>query len=118
MLAGAAGAPGAGQPGSPAAGSSSGNDTAVRLWDLYRDKPLQTLPHPAPVFSVIWSPDGQRLATGCLDGCIRLWEMQAEKLAVCVATLSGHSNLVRELAFAPHGRRLASAGSDRLVIVW
>ncbi len=90
----------------------------VLLWDLHSSIPLEILPHPAPGFSVTWSPDGRLLASGSFDRRIRLWEIQAEQPAVSVVTLSGHSNLVRELAFAPDGSRLASGSWDRTVRLW
>src|SRR6266516_5293554 len=44
--------------------------------DLHSGTPLQTLPHPSPIFSVAWSPDGRLLASGDIEGGIRLWELK------------------------------------------
>ncbi len=98
--------------------ASSGYDATVRLWDPQSGTPLQTLPHSGPVYSVAWSPDGRLLATGGLDGRIQVWEVQATQPATCIASLAGHTNLVRGLAFAPDGTRLASASLDRTVRLW
>jgi transcriptional regulator with XRE-family HTH domain len=92
--------------------ASGGNETTIRLWDAKLGTALADLPHPGAVFSLAWSPDGCLLASGGFDGHIRLWQRQPTGPALCVQTLSRHSNLVRGLAFAPDGSRLASASWD------
>src|SRR5712692_6406091 len=98
--------------------ASGGNETTVRLWDAKLGTALEDLPHPGAVFSLAWSPDGRLLASGGFDGHIRLWQRQQTGPALCVQTLSRHSNLVRGLAFAPDGSRLASASWDGSVKLW
>ena len=53
------------------------------------------------------------IAAGGLE--ILVWDPRTRER---VATLSGHSSLVRELRFSPEGSLLASVGSDRQVMVW
>ena len=67
------------------------------------------------VCSVAISSDGQLLATGDLDGNIRLWQMQTGQQLL---TLKGHSAWVRSIAFSPQGDILASGGADHLVKLW
>jgi WD40 repeat protein/transcriptional regulator with XRE-family HTH domain len=98
--------------------ASGGNETTIRLWDAKLGTALADLPHPGAVFSLAWSPDGCLLASGGFDGHIRLWQRQPTGPALCVQTLSRHSNLVRGLAFAPDGSRLASASWDGSVKLW
>lgn len=43
--------------------ASGADDKSVRLWDTARRKPLQTVPHEKPVYSLAWRPDGAVLAT-------------------------------------------------------
>lgn len=81
--------------------ASGGNETTVRLWDAKLGTALEDLPHPGAVFSLAWSPDGRRLSSGGFDGHIRLWQRQQTGPALCVQTLSRHTNLVRGLAYAP-----------------
>src|SRR5207249_9238180 len=91
---------------------------ALPIWDVKLGTALEDVPHPGPVLSLAWSPDGRLLASGDFAGTIRLWEMRKTGPARCVQTLWGHSIWVRGLAFAPNGSRLASASWDGTVTLW
>jgi WD40 repeat protein len=67
------------------------------------------------VWSVVFSPDGRVLATGAIDGSIRLWDAAG---GVALHTLTGHTALVRDLRFAPDGTALASAADDGTIRLW
>src|SRR5947209_5506766 len=95
-----------------------GPDATVRLWEASLGTPLEDIPHPGPVFSASWSPDGHLLASGDVAGTTRLWEMQQSGPARLWQTLSGHTNLVRGLAFAPDGSILCSASWDSTGKLW
>ena len=60
----------------------------------------------SPVASVRFSPDSKLLAVGGYQ-VVRLIDSASGKL---LATLSGHADCVRSLAFSPDGRMLAAAG--------
>jgi WD40 repeat protein len=67
-------------------------------------------------FVLAWSPDGKRLAGASrVAGTIQVWDMATGKV---LATLPGHSGVVRALAWSGDGTRLASAGEDARVKVW
>src|SRR6516164_1387630 len=85
--------------------ASGSEDGSVRLWEASLGTPLEDIPHPGAVFSLAWSPDGSLLASGDIAGTTRLWERQQTGPARCVEILSGHTTLVRGLAFAPDGSR-------------
>lgn len=89
---------------------------AVQLWDVASQQELLTLEgHTDTVEAVVWSPDGQRLATGSWDETARVWDaLTGQQLLV----LPGHTNWVRGVSFSPDGSRIATSSYDRRAKVW
>ena len=54
------------------------------------------------VLSVAYSPNGQRLACGAMDGTVAIFDVPSGKL---LHTLRGHHHPVRDLSFTPGARR-------------
>jgi hypothetical protein len=71
------------------------------------------------VLSVKFSPDGKTLAYGIDDvtnkrGLVKLYSF-ADKT---IRQLSGHRAAVTDVEFSPDGKLLASAGSDKRLLLW
>ena len=55
------------------------------------------------------------LASGSSDKTVKLWRLSD---GAATATVSGHNNIVRSVAFSPDGRSLASGSDDNTVKLW
>lgn len=71
--------------------------------------------HTGNVYSVVWSPNGKRIASGGADGTVQVWDAAN---GGNVFTFHGDSNYVETVAWSPNGKRIASAYIDGTVQVW
>ena len=96
---------------------SGGFSKILCLWDASTGKLLRTFTgHTANVRSVMFSPDGNTLASGDFDGTIHLWDANTGEL---LRTLIGHTTVVISMAFSPDGNTLTSSGfRDPDIRVW
>jgi len=72
--------------------------------------------HTAPVFNVVFSPDGKTLVSAGDENDIFLWDVAAQKQAG--SPLTGHQNFIFSLAFTPDGKLLASGDKGGRIILW
>jgi WD40 repeat protein len=80
---------------------------------LAQEALLRILPVGSQVNALVALPDG-RLASGCSDGTIRLWDPASGS---CSAVFEGHQGGVRALAVLGDGR-LASGSNDMTIRIW
>jgi WD40 repeat protein len=71
--------------------------------------------HAGHVLAIAFSPDARQIASGGIDGTVRLWDTAT---GTPLRTLAGHTGHVHSVAFSPDGRQIASASSDGTVRVW
>jgi WD40 repeat protein len=72
--------------------------------------------HTDRVWSIALSPDSHTMASGSLDGTIRVWDLLQPGTKPIV--LRGHENWVTSVAFSADGQMLASSGDDKTVRLW
>ncbi|TGZ85421.1 WD40 repeat-like protein [Ascodesmis nigricans] len=92
----------------------------LQIFDLQSRAVLRTWggEHEMPVQAVRWNPrDLTALATGGDDATVRLWELPVGK---SVATLKGHEDYVRSLAYIPGSTfgGIVSGGYDKMAKLW
>jgi DNA-binding beta-propeller fold protein YncE len=78
-------------------------------------RPTTLRGHKKAIGALAFSPDGKTLASGGLEGTIKLWNTRTAKART---TLAGHVQGITALVFAPDGKTLASASSDRTIKLW
>jgi WD40 repeat protein len=87
----------------------------IRIWEVANGQSVRTLPgHKGGTSSIVFSPDGRHLASGGLDGNVKVWDVATwnEKRSLPV-----HSP-VYSVSFSPDGRLLASGNADGTVNTW
>jgi WD40 repeat protein len=71
--------------------------------------------HMSRILSVVFSPDGNLLATGDGNSTVRIWRGSDLKQ---IFTLTGHKAWVKSVAFNSSGQILASGSEDSTIRVW
>ena len=67
------------------------------------------------MWSVSFSPDGTKVASGSGDNTVKLWDVTSGE---CLQTLEGHSRYVTSVSFSPDGTKVASGSWDKTVKLW
>jgi WD40 repeat protein len=102
--------------------STAPRDSAVSLWDVKTGQAIHTFPYEvtgppsnprADLFPVTFCPDS-RIAAGTADGSVWVWDVRTRE----VKKHFHHSGVVLALASSPDGSLLASAGDDKVVVIW
>jgi WD40 repeat protein len=101
----------------------AGADGALRVWSLARRERLLTLrtemhrrtSREAIAVALAISADGRWLASGHVDGAVRLWDLEGGAELACRLR---HDASVPALAFSPDGATLASGGLDATLKLW
>ena len=95
---------------------SGSDDRSVRVWSVATGTTLQTLEgHSGSVNSVVFSPDGESVASGSNDETVRIWNTAT---GAVLQTLEGHSDYVFSVAFSPDGSLVVSGSGDETIRVW
>jgi WD40 repeat protein len=99
---------------------ATGAGDGIRLWNVSEGKEIRTLKGSLTgcISVVKISPDGEMLASGSEDGCIRFWNMKTGEFINRLDEHTDHDCTIEDLAFSPDGRILASTCHDHAVSLW
>lgn len=86
----------------------------IVLWDTVNATELRTLVVNDPVSALQFSPDGKLLAVAA-GSTLQIWDAAAGNL---LTTLTGHTDILLELAFSPDQHTIATAGLDKQLYLW
>lgn len=89
----------------------------IKIWDVATGQQLHALYGHAPgrwIGTLVWSLDGQLLASGGWDHSVKVWHTLTGRL---VHSLEGTGNMISGVAFSPDGARLLSYTSGN-VRIW
>ena len=94
---------------------STERENVARLYDCVTGAEQDLAGHRDFVSGLAFSPDGATLATGSMDGTIRLWNTTTGSTS---ASLPGHMQETTDVTFSPDGRTLASLGRGESLKMW
>jgi WD40 repeat protein len=71
------------------------------------------------IYSVEFSPDGTRIASGSSSGAVQIWDTRTRKqLFACSNYDVAHKFLIQSAGFSPNGQYVVSGSSDGTLCVW
>ncbi len=71
--------------------------------------------HNAPVFALDWYDSEDKMASGSLDGIIRIWNTENGNYTL---KFTEHSSGITDLDWSPDGKMIVSGSMDNSVILW
>ena len=95
---------------------ASNDNKSLCIWRTNQAKRFKMFKgHSQTITQIVWSPNGEQIATGSEDKSIRVWSLNEPVLRhVC----TGHDKAITALAYSPNGQTLASASEDNTVRIW
>jgi len=92
-----------------------GGSNAAYVWSTVTGQPLLKLDHGASVLAAKWNYDMRLIATGGLDGIVKLWAAQSGAL---LATCRQEASLISAMAWHPAENLLAIGTYDGTLRIW
>jgi len=84
-------------------------ESGMQIGDDWRDSEEEG------VRSIALSPNRKTVASGSVNGTVRLWDVETKKV---IARWTGHTDTVWSLCWNAHGERVVSGSSDGTIRVW
>jgi WD40 repeat protein len=96
---------------------SGGNEHALRFWNAVVGQPPKgpLVGHRGAVTSVAMGPGGRQIASGGVDGTVRLWNSYTDSE---IKEMPGPAGVITRVAFNQTGDGVASGSADGKIRVW
>lgn len=102
---------------------TAGADKFARRFRIAADNPVKTLPHPNLVDCVAFDDTGERLASGCHDGILRVYDLPKN---TPLKTISAHvvtmpqqiQNPIYAVQWTPDFKQIFSSSYDKSIKLW
>jgi WD40 repeat protein len=92
------------------------DDKTLRIRSVADNQEIAAFPpQPGKVWTAVFAPNGQTVATGDEAGRVRLWNIARQDME---SVFSEHTAFVTSLAFSPDGKTLASTAWDGTIKLW
>ncbi|KAI3512852.1 hypothetical protein L1887_20173 [Cichorium endivia] len=91
--------------------ASSAYDRTIKIWDLSKGYCVNTIIFPSNCNTLSFTPDGQTICSGHMDGHLRLWDMKSGRL---LSEVAAHSHAVTSICLSRNGNMVLTSGRDNL----
>lgn len=102
--------------------ATGGSDDRAYIWRVGQEAfeetggaVLELTGHTDTVSALAFSADGSSLASGGMDGCVRVWEVASGR---CIQALEGPGDAVEWLSWHPKGNVLLAGAADFTAWMW
>ncbi|KAG2111119.1 WD40-repeat-containing domain protein [Suillus clintonianus] len=85
-------------------------ESGAQIGDDWRDEENKT-----GVWTMSLSPNGKTVASGNVDGTVRLWDVET---GMVISKWRGHTQTVQSVCWSPNGERVVSGSFDGTAKVW
>lgn len=93
------------------------NNLGAQIWSMTSGKMLLSYHPPTQLRTLAWSPNGQFIASGDVNGTVQVWNSQS---GARVTTYKGHTQGtgISGVGWLPDGQRVVSGSRDGTVQIW
>ncbi|GMM58552.1 Cac2 protein [Maudiozyma humilis] len=67
------------------------------------------------IYDLCWSPDDRYIIVGCMDNCMRIFDVESER---CIVNVKDHNHYVQGVAWDPLNKYVFSQSADRSMHIY
>ena len=88
-------------------------ELSIWNWEEEKSEIIVYPAHSGPIYSLAFSPDGARLASGGSDAIVGIWDTES---VVCTHTIHRCTKFIRSVSFSHDSQLLASSSEDGITV--